>query len=123
LFSCKYNCFYVRLSVTQDQDEECLKAEKLLKSLLLIDTSEKDESDVNSEVEPGSVQDDEASQRSIPSEPSEEHLESNSNDSTANPANSEAKPKRRRRRRPRKRKGKTPIWFYGFGWLVNFGML
>ena len=103
-------------SDTQKQDEECLKAEKLLKSLLSIDTSiEKNESDIDAEVDPGSVEADEVSERSDPSEPRVKYSESNSNDSTDYPTLSEAKTKRRRRRRTRKRKGKC-----GFMFCQNF---
>ena len=102
-----YNRLYIRLSDTQEQDEECLKAEKLLKSLLLIDIAEKHERDLSSEVDAGSVQADEVLESNVPPKTSEEHSESNSNDSTDHPTNSETKtPKRRRRRRTRKRKGK-----------------
>ncbi len=88
-----------------------MKAEKLLKSLLSIDTSEKNESDIDAEVDPGSVEADEVSERSDPSEPRVKYSESNSNDSTDYPTLSEAKTKRRRRRRTRKRKGKCGFMF------------
>lgn len=104
----------------EQDDDECLKAEKLLKALLAIDTDEKKASD-DSGADVGQDLVQAASEQSVVSESATGNVGSHSDQSADFPTLAEAakiKRRRKRTRRPRKRKGKSTslkiIYFLSF---------
>ena len=106
--SSPYMFIYLYYEDLREQDDECLKAEKLLKALLAIDTDEKKASD-NSGADAGQDLVIAVSDHSVVSESATANVGSHSNQSADFPTLAEAakiKRRRKRTRRPRRRKGK-----------------
>ena len=125
--SSPYMLMYLYYEDLQEQDDECLKAEKLLKALLAIDTDEKKASD-NSGADTGQDLVQAVSDHSVVSESATANVGSHSHQSADFPTLAEAakiKRRRKRTRRPRRRKGKLislkNTHFYQLGIVKSLG--